>query len=136
MTENSNDALTAAREWLREWGLCPHDIGLDVVCASCVASLAAVIDRVAESRIAPVESPAVNPAEPLTESDRLRAECDRLIARMHGSLEVAMDCQDGEPEENTIAVLSAIRIALLRLAYDYFGDPEAEETLAREGHAT
>ncbi|MFN0149936.1 MAG: hypothetical protein ACKVU1_04380 [bacterium] len=90
----------------------------------------------AEARVRGVPAAPTEPAEPLTESEKLRAECDALIARMHGSLEVAMDCQDGEPEENTVAVLSAIRVAMLRLAYDYFGDPEAEETLSREGHAT
>jgi len=132
-----DDARRAAEEWLTRNSLCEHDTGLLKFCPTCATSLAAVIDGVAESRVGnPHSSFSAHHAGETPAIESLRAECSRLISRMHGSLAVAMDCQDGEPEENTIAVLSEIRAALLKLAFDYFGDPEAEETLSREGHAT
>jgi len=107
-------------------------MGLSVVCPECAASLAAVIVSVAESRADGV--PAA-PAEPPTEYDRLRAECATLIDRLHAGLDVMADMftDDGDADLH-LRALREFRVALLRLAYDSLGDPEAEETLAREGH--
>jgi hypothetical protein len=68
-----------------------------------------------------------------SEYDALRAECARLIDRLHAALDVLAD--DDDDEAAVLQRLRAFRVALLRFAFREAGDPEAEEMLAREGHS-
>lgn len=139
MSGARDDARRAAEAWLARNGICSHDTGLSVICPECAATLASVIDGVAESRGrgSTVGGNASNSTEPLTEYGRLRSECDALIDRLHAGLEVMSEMAIEEPDDDCwLRGLREFRIALLRLAYDHSGDPEAEETLSREGHTT
>ena len=69
-----------------------------------------------------------------SEYERLAKECARLIDRLHDGMHVHADMQAEDPEHaGWVADLRNFRRAILTLSFDTFGDPEAEETLAREG---
>jgi len=123
MAGNESDALTAARAWLAESGLCSHDTGLHLICPTCAESLAATIESVCAAR--------TTPATPETEHDPLYAECSVLIDRLHAGLEVLADDDD---DAAVVERLRAFRVALLKFAYREAGDPLAEELLAKAGY--
>jgi len=119
-----SDARCAAEAWLARNGICGHDQGLNVVCPECATSLAATIQSVCAAR--------ATPAETEMPHDPLYAECSRLIDRLHHALEVLADDDD---DAAVVERLRAFRVALLKFAFREAGDPEAEETLSREGYS-